>query len=443
MKWKIVARGISALMVGSLLAGCGGSDAASSAASTAASAASEAAEAVSEAADDAAAAAEDAADDAAAAVSEAADDAAAAVSEAADDAAAAVEEAADDAAAATGNPFEGITANDNYDLQIIVKAYSSTYWQALMEGANAAAEELGVTVSNQGPNNESDVADQVNMLNTAINNSPDGIGIASCDADSCTDSLNTAKAAGVPIIAFDSGFPNAPEGTVLATIATDSYAAGKIAGQEMWAAIKDVVTASDSASRVGYVGQDTVSGSHQGRGTGFIDGLCESAAADGVAFAVTGNDYFVGAAADKGDEASAKLIVEARVPSQATTDFCQAEATALLNETDIVGIFASGQMSSESIISANSNLNKLASSAADGVIAIGFDAGVVLKDAVASGVMYGAITQAPYLMGYYTVYALTAAANGDADKVVDYDCPAYFYTASNMEQEEIASNLYD
>lgn len=416
MKRKIVAGIVSALMVGSLLAGCGGSS--DSASSAAASAASEAASAVSEAADDAAAAASSAAS--------------------------AVSEAADDAAAETpSNPFEGITAKENYDLQIIVKAYSSTYWQALMEGANAAAEELGVTVSNQGPNNESDVADQVNMLNTAINNSPAGIGIASCDADSCTDSLNTAKEKGVPIIAFDSGFPNAPEGTVMATIATDSYAAGKIAGDEMWKAIKDKVMASDSACRVGYVGQDTVSGSHQGRGTGFIDGLCEGAAADGVAFAVTGNDYFVGAAADKGDEASAKLIIEARVPSQATTDFCQAEATALLNQTDIVGIFASGQMSSESIISANSNLNKLASNADDGVIAIGFDAGVVLKENVANGTMYGAITQAPYLMGYYTVYALTAAANGETDKVVDYDCPAYFYCADNMNDEAIASNLYD
>ncbi|MBR0397786.1 MAG: substrate-binding domain-containing protein [Eubacterium sp.] len=432
MKRKIVAGIVSALMAASLLAGCGGGSSASSAASSApaeaaSSAASEAAEAASSAASEAAEAASSAASEAAEAASSAASEAAEATSE----------------AASTENPFEGITANENYDLQIIVKAYSSTYWQALMEGANAAAEELGVTVSNQGPNNESDVADQVNMLNTAINNSPAGIGIASCDADSCTDSLNTAKEKGVPIIAFDSGFPNAPEGTVMATIATDSYAAGKIAGDEMWKAIKDKVAASDSACRVGYVGQDTVSGSHQGRGTGFIDGLCEGAAADGVAFAVTGNDYFVGAAADKGDEASAKLIIEARVPSQATTDFCQAEATALLNQPDIVGIFASGQMSSESIISANANLNKLASSADEGVIAIGFDAGVVLKENVANGTMYGAITQAPYLMGYYTVYALTAAANGETDKVVDYDCPAYFYCADNMNDEAIASNLYD
>ena len=420
MKRKLIAGLLVAAMAGTLMVGCGES---SSEATTTDDAATE------EAADDTAA--EEAADETAEeeVVEEAADDTA--------------EEAADETAAADSeNPYEGVTANDAYQFAIIVKAYSSTYWAALMEGSSAAAEELGVTVQNQGPNNESDVADQVNMLNTAIANTElSGVGIASCDADACTDSLNTAKENGVPIIAFDSGFPNAPEGTVLATIATDSYAAGEIAGTEMWNAIKDVVMASDSACRVGYVGQDTVSGSHQGRGTGFIDGLCAGAAADGVAFYVTGNDYFVGAAADAGSEDGAQLIVEARVPSQATADFCQAEATALLNEGDIVGIFASGQMSSESIIAANTNLNVLASDAADGVIAIGFDAGSVLKDAVASGTMYGAITQAPYMMGYYTVYALTAAANGD--EVADMAVPAYFYCADNMEQEEIASNLYD
>ncbi len=343
----------------------------------------------------------------------------------------------------SGTQFEGLTANGDYNFQIIVKAYSSTYWQALMQGADQAAADLGVTVDNQGPNNESDVADQVNMFNTAINNNPSGIGIASCDADSCTESLNSASAAEIPVVAFDSGFPNAPEGTVLATVATDSYAAGGIAGEEMWNAVKDKVTAGDEVYRIGYVGQDTVSGSHQGRGTGFIDAIIDAATADGVDVAVTGNDYFVGACKDAGDESSAKLIIEARIPSQATTDLCQTEATALMNKSDLVGIYASGQMSSESIIAANSNLNVLASDAESGVIAIGFDAGIILKEAVSSGTMYGAITQAPYAMGYYTVCALTAAANGDGTAVEDLDVPAYFYCADNMNDEEIASNLYD
>lgn len=405
MKKRIVAALMSAVLVGTILAGCGGGSGASTSNDTQAQPAAQEAPAAGTAEGTA--------------------------------------EGTATSSAPADNPFAGITAKENYDLQIIVKAYSSTYWQALMQGCNDAAAELGVTVTNQGPNNESDVADQVNMFNTAINNSPAGIGIASCDADSCTDSLKQAKSAGVPIVAFDSGFPNAPEGTVLATIATDSYAAGQIAGEEMWKAIRDKVMNSDTPCRVGYVGQDTVSGSQQGRGLGFIDALYAAAAADGVTAGVTGNDYFAGNAKEKGDAASAKLIIEARIPSQATADFCSAEATALLNQPDITGIFSSGQMSTEAISAADNNLGKFATSAEEGVIAIGFDAGAQTKADIAGGKIYGAITQAPYLMGYYTVYALTAAANGETDKVVDYDCPAVFYNAENMNDPEIATNLYD
>ena len=43
-----------------------------------------------------------------------------------------------------------------------------------------------------GPNAESDIADQVNMLNNAINKNPDGIALAACDQNSVLDSLQSA-----------------------------------------------------------------------------------------------------------------------------------------------------------------------------------------------------------------------------------------------------------
>ena len=45
------------------------------------------------------------------------------------------------------------------------------------------------------------------------------------------------------------------------------------------------------------------------------------------------------------------------------------------------------------------------------------------------------------MMGYYAIYALTAAANGD--EVSDVPTAGYWYDATNMEDEEIAPNLYD
>ena len=57
------------------------------------------------------------------------------------------------------------------------------------------------------------------------------------------------------------------------------------------------------------------------------------------------------------------------------------------------------------------------------------------------GTMYGAVTQSPLMMGYYAIYALTMAANGD--KVEDFPTAGYWYDASNMDDPTIAPNLYD
>ena len=53
----------------------------------------------------------------------------------------------------------------------------------------------------------------------------------------------------------------------------------------------------------------------------------------------------------------------------------------------------------------------------------------------------GAVTQSPLMMGYYAIYALTAAANGQ--ELEDVPTDGYWYDSTNMDSEEIAPNLYD
>ena len=86
-----------------------------------------------------------------------------------------------------------VKANGEYNFEIIVKSYQSSYWQAAVTGINQAKDTLGVTANSNGPNAESDIADQVNMLNDAINKKPDGIGLAACDANAVLDALQAAK----------------------------------------------------------------------------------------------------------------------------------------------------------------------------------------------------------------------------------------------------------
>ena len=60
-------------------------------------------------------------------------------------------------------------AAEDYHFEVVVKSFQSSYWQAAVQGIEQAEEELGVTTNTTGPNAESDIADQVNMLNNAIN----------------------------------------------------------------------------------------------------------------------------------------------------------------------------------------------------------------------------------------------------------------------------------
>ena len=325
----------------------------------------------------------------------------------------------------------GESAGGDFKFEIIVKSYQSSYWQAAVTGVNQAAEELGVTVSCTGPNAESDIADQVNMLNSAINNAPDGIGLAACDQDACLDALQVAMDKGIPVVCFDSGIPKAPAGSVLSTIATDNYGAGATAADNLYAALKEKIAGATAPVRVGEVNQEATSESITSRGLGFIDKFSELATADGKKVAVVGNEYYVNNCKDAGDEASADIIIEVAVPAQTTVELCATEASVILNKADTIGMFGSNQVAAEGILTANGNLG----------LAAGFDAGSVIKGAIKDGTMFGAVTQSPLAMGIKTVETLNAIASGET--VSDIPTDGYWYDSTNMEDDSIAPNLYD
>ena len=76
---------------------------------------------------------------------------------------------------------------------------------------------------------------------------PDAIGLAALDVNALNDNIAAAQAAGIPIIGFDSGVPNAPAGAVLANASTDNYAAGTVVAENLYAKIKDRIAGRDCA----------------------------------------------------------------------------------------------------------------------------------------------------------------------------------------------------
>ncbi|MEE8836259.1 MAG: substrate-binding domain-containing protein [Eubacteriales bacterium] len=437
MKQKVVASLVSAAMVATLFAGCGSSSTATSSASKADSSSAAASSAASSSAEDTAAASSSSA------AEESTSSASSEAVEATSTASTSASSSSDDSGWTNLDQFDGLKANEAYEFPIIVKSFQSTYWQAALKGMDKASEELGVTYTAQGPNSESDIADQVNMLNSAISSSPKGIGLAACDTSSVLDSLQTCADKGIPVVAFDTGIADAPEGSMACTVVTDNTAAGATAADGMWEAIEDKVKNADGQVRIGEVSQDATALNIQQRTLGFVNEMIKLIQKDGKTVAVTGNEYYTqNAEGADGDEGSADVVIEVAVPAQTTVELCSTEAQTILSKEDTIAIFGSNQTAAEGVLAADANLSVLGSDASAGdVIAVGFDAGSTIKGAIQSGQMYGAVTQSPLMMGYYALYALTAAANGDTLK--DVDAPGYWYNADNMNDDQIAPNLYD
>lgn len=322
--------------------------------------------------------------------------------------------------------------------EVVVKSFQSSYWQAAVQGINQACDELGVTANTTGPNAESDIADQVNMLNNAINKNPDGIALAACDQNSVLDSLQSALDKKIPVVCFDSGVPDAPEGSVYATVVTDNEQAGGIAAEHIYEAIKDRI--GNGQVRVGEVNQDATSANISERGMGFINKFIELAKADGKTVAVVGNDFYVNQVKDNGDQASADVVLEVAVPAQTTVELCATEASNIMNKDDTIAMFGSNQVSAEGVLTANQNLNKLGTDD-DKIVAAGFDAGSVIKAAVKDGTLLGAVTQSPLMQGKISIETLVKICDGES--VEDVTTDGYWYDSTNMDDEDISPNLYD
>lgn len=334
-------------------------------------------------------------------------------------------------------------ADTGYHFEIIVKSFQSTYWKAAVKGVEQACAEQKITAKCNGPVNESDIADQLQMLEDAIEKAPDGIGLAACDTKSVLGSLQKALDAGIPVVCFDTGVDDAPEGSVAATVATDNIAAGACAAENMYPVIKDVIAAAttDAKVRIGEVNQDATALNIQQRGLGFINKMIELIKADGKKVVVEGNEFYVNAAIGAVDESEAEVIIEVAVPAQTTVELSAAEAQKIMAKDDMIAIFGSNQTTVEGILEADSILGKLGLDPENNIIGAGFDAGTPQKEALRDDKLIGSVTQSPLMMGYECVNTLVAVCSGET--VEDIPMEGYWYNKENMEAEDIAPNLYD
>jgi len=329
-------------------------------------------------------------------------------------------------------------------IPVISKGDQHKFWLTVKQGAEDAAAKYDVEIMFAGPPSESDIDVQVDMLNAELAKNPDALCLAALDTESVSEQLAELKSKGIPVIGFDSGVPNAPEGSILSTASTDNEAAGALAAQTI-ADVDSVKAAIAGATKdkpiiLSVISQDATSASITGRTTGFVDKmfeLCNAAQPDLVA--VTGHDKW------NKDSGSGDVAIEILVSIAASTSVtdCQTAAQAVLQKNP-VAVFCTNSGSVDGMLASTadgSDLDRENGRYKD-LVVVGFDSGKTLLNAIRNNWFHGAVTQDPYMIGFYAVELAVKAINGESiDKIVDTGCQ--YYTSANMDDPKIAALLYD
>ena len=128
-------------------------------------------------------------------------------------------------------------ADGNLNIAVIVKAVTSDYWKTVGAGVDAAMKtDPSITASFLGPNAETDIEDQIRIIESQISAKVDAIAVAPSQADQVQPTLEKAVAAGIPVILIDTditGFTNKA-----AFVGTDNKLGGQLGGEFIVGALK-------------------------------------------------------------------------------------------------------------------------------------------------------------------------------------------------------------
>ena len=282
--------------------------------------------------------------------------------------------------AATAAPAASEAAGgDAPYVAIVSKGSQHQFWQAVQKGATDEAAKLGATITYEGPASESEVDKQLTMLQTALDKKPAAICFAALDSKAATPLLEKAKAAGIPVVGFDSGVDS---DIPVTTVTTDNLAAAGEAADKMAELIGD-------AGKVAVIVHDQTSRTGIDRRDGFVNQMK----------AKHPNIEVVAVEYGAGDPVK-------------SADFAKAIMTA---NPDLKGFFGANEGSIKGV------LNALKETGNEGkIVAIGYDSGQQQIDAIKAGTEAGAITQNPIGIGAKCVSAaMDAIAGKSMEKVID------------------------
>jgi fructose transport system substrate-binding protein len=121
------------------------------------------------------------------------------------------------------------SAQDNIIVGLITKTETNPFFVKMKEGAQQAADELGVELMTASGQFDTDNASQVTAIENMITAGVTGILITPADPTAIVPTIEKARDAGVVVIALDT--PTNPQEATDALFATDNFMAGVLIGQ--------------------------------------------------------------------------------------------------------------------------------------------------------------------------------------------------------------------
>ena len=285
-------------------------------------------------------------------------------------------------------------------IPVISKGFQHQFWQAVKKGAEDEAAKQNVTITFEGPENESQVDKQIEMLQAALDKKPAAICLAALDSKAAVPLLEKAKAANIPIVGFDSGVDS---DIPVATAATDNIAAAALAADKMAALI-------GNSGKVGVIVHDQTSRTGIDRRDGFVNQMKSKYP----------NIQIIGPQYGGGDQLKSTDLAKAMIQGN----------------SDIKGFFGANEGSIIGVLNAVKELGKEGK-----ITVIGYDSGQQQIDAIKSGVEAGAITQNPIGIGAKCVEAAVKAIKGESQPKT-IDTGFFWYDKTNIDKPEIAAVLY-
>lgn len=304
--------------------------------------------------------------------------------------------------------LEEINLEAGSHIAVVVKSTKNGFWTSVKRGMDAAVadlnEKLGykgddkIKLTFEGPSDETDVEDQINIIDAVLGENPDVLCLSAIDMDSCQAQLEAAEENGIPVIVLDSGVKT---GNVNATCVVDNYQAG------VQAAVKLADTIGGSG-KIAVMTHVESAQNCQEREQGFTETIAEKYP-----------DIEIVNISHQNEETSVSEMAE----------------SVLKLFPDVKGYFCTNENVSGDVLDAISASGKE-------VAVVGIDAEKKQKDAIKSGKEVGVLVQNAYGMGYATVVAAARAALGmENDESINPGME--WIDSENISDERYANYLYD